>query len=127
MKNLMKSELVNDVLTGLMVAAAFAAAMPADAFAQLSAQVAATKTEGLTPFVTAASYVSYGLGTFLTVQGIAAAKKHADQPGQNPLGPALGKIGAGAAFLAAPGLIGTIQSTGTTVFTGTGGSQVIGN
>jgi len=56
------------------------------------------------------------LGALLTVLGVSGAKKHADAPGQNALGPALGKIGAGAAFLAAPSVVAAVQGTGTSTF-----------
>ena len=125
----MKRELVNDVLTGLLVAATFAAVMPSDAFAQLSTAVGNSKIQVFTPAMTVVTYICYGLGAVLTVAGIANAKKHADNPSSNPLGPAIGKIGAGAAFLAAPYAIGMIQGTGngTLSTNGTGtASNVIG-
>lgn len=122
MNTKMKKELVNDVLTGLVVAATFAAIMPTDSFAQISAAVTNAQTTLAAPFVTVVSYISYALGTVLSISGIAGAKKHADNPGSNPLGPALGKIGAGAAFLAAPSLIGAVMTTGTETFGTTGGT-----
>jgi hypothetical protein len=112
MKNLMKRELVNDIVTGLLVAATFAAVVPADAFAQLSAQATTVNTNVLNPAMQVLTYISYGLGGVMTVAGIAGAKKHADNPSSNPLGPAIGKLGAGAAFLAAPFAIAMIQKTG---------------
>jgi hypothetical protein len=108
----MKKELLNDVLTGLMVAATFAAVSPGAALADLAAAVTQAETTIGNPFLTIVSYISYGLGTVMTVAGIAQAKKHADAPGNNPLGLALGRLGAGAAFLAAPSLVGMISKTG---------------
>ncbi len=113
-------ELLNDVLTGLLVAAAFAAALPADAFAQLSNAVTASGQQVVNPIITVANYASYGVGTVAVITGVAGAKKHADNPSSNPLGPALGKMGAGAAFLAAPSVIGMLESTGSNTFTGSG-------
>lgn len=113
MNTKMKKELVNDVLTGLVVAAVFTAVMPTDAFAQLSAATDNAQASLAAPFIKVVSYISYAFGAVLSVSGIASAKKHADNPGSNPLGQALGKIGAGAAFLAAPSLIGAIAQTGT--------------
>ena len=119
MKN-SKQELLNDVLTGLMVAATFAAVAPEAAMAQnLATAVSNTSADVFSPAMNALSYLSYAIGAVLVVAGIAHTKKHADNPGNNPLGPALGKLGAGAAFLAAPTLIATMQGTGTGVFTGT--------
>jgi hypothetical protein len=123
----MKKELINDVVTGLMVAATFAAVAPAGvSAANLSGAVGLASTNFGVPFLQTISYISYGFGTVLTVAGIAGAKKHADAPQQNPLGPVLGRIGAGAAFLAAPGLIGVIQGSGSETFTGTGTVSTIG-
>ena len=127
MKNAMKSELFGEVLTGLLVAAAFAVVAPGDAMAQattgpatgFAGGVSAAQTSLGAPFVTIVSYISYGLGTVMTIAGIAGAKKHADAPANNPLGPVLGRIGAGAAFLAAPTLVGMMQTTGSTVTAGT--------
>ena len=122
MKNTMKSELVGEVLTGFLVAAAFALVVPGDAMAQSGAFGTAVSSARSTlgaPFITIVSYISYGLGTVMTIAGIAGAKKHADAPANNPLGPVLGRIGAGAAFLTAPTLVGMMQSTGTST-TGSG-------
>jgi ABC-type transport system involved in cytochrome c biogenesis permease subunit len=118
MNTKMKKELLKDVVTGLAVAATFASVVPADALAQLATSVGAAEGSIGTPFLTIVSYIAYGLGTVMTVAGIANAKKHADNPGSNPLGPALGRLGAGAAFLAAPSLIGMIGQTGEETFSG---------
>lgn len=109
-----KQELMNEVLTGLLVAAAFAVVVPGDALAQnMNAVGAAAQTSIMKPFVEFTSYISYGLGTVMTVAGIANCKKHADNPSSNPLAPALGKLGAGAAFLAAPTVAGVLAGTST--------------
>ena len=112
MNTKMKKELISDMLTGLVVAATFGAVMPADAFAQLSSATTTFQSQVGVPFTTVVSLISYGIGTVLTVAGIAQAKKHADNPGQTPLGLALGRLGAGAAFLAAPSLITMVTKTG---------------
>ena len=120
MKNTLKNELLGEVLTGLMVAAAFALVVPGEAVAQnLAAAVTTSQTSLGLPFVQIVSWISYGLGPVMTVAGIAGAKKHADAPGQNPIGPVLGRIGTGAAFLTAPTLVGMMQSTGATTTGGT--------
>jgi hypothetical protein len=127
MKTKMKTELCNDVMTGLMVAAIFAAVAPGDAFAQLSAAVGAAQSDIAAPFLRIVSYISYALGTVMTVAGIAGAKQHADAPASNKLAPAIGKLGAGMAFLAAPSLIGMMLTTGTdTLGNGTGAFTPIG-
>lgn len=127
MNTKMKKELISDVLTGLVVAATFGAVMPADAFAQLSTATGNFQSEVGMPFTTVVSLISYGIGTVLSVAGIAQAKKHADNPTQTPLGQALGRLGAGAAFLAAPTLIRMVTQTGSNALNaGTGGFTTIG-
>ncbi len=111
----MRNILVNDVLTGLVVAATLAAVMPVDAFAQegiagITGKVQSNIAGSFMKFVSMASYC---FGTILTVTGIASAKKHADNPSTEPLNKSLGRLGAGAAFLAAPTLIGMILATGS--------------
>ncbi len=120
MKNI-KQELINDILTGLVVAAAFAAVFPMDALAQDLQSAAGNADDSVVkPALHVVGLISYGLGAVMTVAGISGAKKHADNAGQNPLAPAIGKLGAGAAFLAAPTVIGMIQKTGGNTM---GGSQ----
>ncbi|MFA4995354.1 MAG: hypothetical protein WC521_08655 [Bdellovibrionales bacterium] len=114
----MKKELINDVVTGLVVAAAFAAVVPADALAQLSAATGRADAEVAGPFITIVSYISYAIGTVMAVAGIAQAKKHADNPTSVPLSHALGRLGAGAAFLAAPYLVNMVMQTGTATLGG---------
>lgn len=111
MKISMKRETLNDVLSGLLVAATFAVIAPTNAWAALSEAVATADTSIMKPALHVVGLVSYGLGAVMTVAGIAHAKKHADNPSSNPLGPALGKLGAGGAFLAAPTVIGMLQKT----------------
>jgi len=122
MNTKMKKELMHDVLTGLVVAATFGAVMPADAFAQLSSATTNFQSAVGVPFTTVVAMICYGIGTVLTVAGIAQAKKHADNPGQTPLGHALGRLGAGAAFLAAPLAVKLVTNTGTDALTGSTGN-----
>ncbi len=114
----MKKQLISDVLTGLAVAAVFTAVVPADALAQLATATDRAEDSVAAPFLKIVSYISYGIGTVMTIAGIAQAKKHADNPSQTPLGQALGRLGAGAAFLAAPWLAGTMMATGSSTFGG---------
>ncbi|MDR3450698.1 MAG: hypothetical protein P4M15_13315 [Alphaproteobacteria bacterium] len=118
----MKRELLNDVLSGLMVAATFAAVMPSHAWADLASATQNAEGNVAIPIVRVISYISYGLGVVMVIAGIAGVKKHSDAPGSNPLGPGLGKLGAGAAFLAAPAVAGMLQQTGQTT-TGSGQSS----
>ena len=126
MKNLMKRELIGDVLNGILLAATFAAALPVDALADLAAATNSADSSIVKPALHVVGLISYGLGTVMVVTGIAAAKKHADAPSNNPLGPAVGRLGAGAAFLAAPAVIKMIQDTGTATTSGNSTFQGIG-
>ena len=110
MKNSQR-ELINDVVTGLMVAATFAAIVPGEAFAQLNSSVTAAGQQVFNPAIKLVDYIAYALGTVMVVAGIAGVKKHSDQPSSNPLGPGIGKLGAGAAFLAAPTVIAVLTSS----------------
>ena len=123
----MKKELLNDIVTGLAVAACFAAIIPADAFAQLTSVANQASSNIMVPIVKFASYASYGMGTVGVVAGISDAKKHSENPSGNPLGKALGKLGAGGAFLAAPGVAGMLSTTSSsTGLTGTATFNTIG-
>jgi hypothetical protein len=119
--NNQKQELINDVLTGLLVAAAFTAVIPVDVLAQNLADAGNAADKAImTPFVQFTSYIAYGIGTVMTVAGIAGCKKHSDSPTNNPLAPALGRLGAGAAFLSAPAVAGMLAGTSLS----TGGSGI---
>ena len=124
MKN-SKRELINDIITGLMVAATFAAVVPGEAFAQLSTSVQNSANEVFNPAIKLVDYVAYAMGTVMVVAGIAGAKKHTENAQSNPLAPALGKLGAGAAFLVAPTVIGMLSQTGQNTATGTATFQTI--
>ena len=119
MKNVDGSYWIAGVLSGLLVSAIFVLVVPWGAVAQsLDAAVGNARTTLVGPFITIVSYISYGIGTVMTIAGIAGAKKHADNPGQNPLGPVLGRLGAGIAFLAAPTVVGLMQGTGEGIMGG---------
>ncbi|MCL2474435.1 MAG: hypothetical protein FWF23_06030 [Alphaproteobacteria bacterium] len=112
MTSKMKKQLFNDVVTGLAIAALFAMAAPDAAYADtLNEAVRAAQNNIAEPFAKTVSYVSYVMGAVMMVAGIAGVKKHADQPANEPLNKGLGKIGAGAAFLAAPFVAGMLLET----------------
>jgi len=121
-----KQELINDIVKGLLVAATFATAMPDLALAQtdLNGAVSSSGTSVFNPAMKALTYVCYGVGAVLAAAGIAGMKKHTDNPSNNPIGPQLGKLGAGGALLVAPGVIGVIGSSGNEVF-GSSGATVL--
>ena len=129
MKNWINNGMLNDVLTGLMVAATFSLIAPHVSLAQtLSAVAKGAQSEIMTPFVELSSYVAYGMGTVMTVAGIAGVKKHADNATSNPLAPALGKLAAGAAFLSAPSVAGVLAGTAASAgVTGTSAFKAMGN
>ena len=120
MNTKMKDVLISDVLTGLLVAVTLAAVIPGDAFAQggLASVTTQAQTNIAKPFLTFVSYICYCLGTVMTVAGISSAKKHADNPSGEPLNKSLGRLGAGAAFLAAPTLVGMVLATGSDTLNG---------
>ena len=121
--------LMNEVLTGLLVAAVLASVIPGDVLAQNLAAVGTVASESIMkPFVQFTSYIAYGVGSVMTVAGIAGCKKHSDNATSNPLAPALGRLGAGAAFLSAPTVAGMLAGTatnsdvtGAATFSGIGG------
>jgi hypothetical protein len=108
-----KRELINETITGLLLASLVGTMIPGDAFAQLTAVEGNSQTQIAAPALIFLNTISYVLGAVMVVAGIANAKKHADQPASNPLGPAIGKLGAGAAFLSAPTVIGALAASGT--------------
>ncbi|MEJ0061726.1 MAG: hypothetical protein WDO70_00610 [Alphaproteobacteria bacterium] len=57
------------------------------------------------------SWFCYIVGTMFCAYGIMRLKAHSDNAVQNKLGPALGTLLAGAAFLAFPGFAGAIVKT----------------
>lgn len=124
-----KQKLFNEILTGLAVAGFFTALMPDNAIAQnLAAVGRSASTQIMVPFVQLTSYIAYSLGGVMTIAGIAGCKKHADNASSNPLAPALGRLGAGAAFLSAPAVAGMLSGTmissdvtGTATYSGIGG------
>jgi hypothetical protein len=119
MKSVIKQQLINDVLTGLLVAATFAMVAPTHVMADtFSGAADLTSTQLFKPAVTVLSYGCYAAGAFFGIQGIAHVKKHTDSPSQNALGPALGKLGVGAGLIAIPSVINLLQDTGTSVVGG---------
>jgi len=125
MKNNIKRELLNDVLAGLLVAATLALVSPTAAFAQLLGAVSKSGSQVLNPALGAVSFVSYGIGAVMVVAGIAHAKKHTDNTASTSLTPAIGKLLAGGAFLAAPTMVGILASTGSAVNSGAATVQTI--
>ena len=81
MTSKMKKQLVNDVVTGLAIAALFAMASPDAAYAtNLNDAVRDAQNTIADPFAKTVSYISYVMGAVMMIAGIAGVKKHADQP-----------------------------------------------
>ena len=57
------------------------------------------------------SWFCYIIGVGFTAFGIFKLKQHADNAAQNKLGPALGLLVVGAAFLALPGVVAAVMNT----------------
>ena len=107
-----KKQLIDDIVTGLAVAALFALVAPDAAFADtLNEAVRTAQNTVAKPFADIVSYISYCMGAVMMVSGIASVKKHSQEPSSEPLNKGLGKIGAGSAFLAAPFVAGMLLDT----------------
>jgi len=107
----MTKRITDNVLKGLLIAGAVAVALPVPdmAFAATGAggtDLASTATYLVTTeltnvpnLISAAFYVG---GTLLVGAGLLKLKQHSENPGQTPLGQALGRIAIGGALLALP-------------------------
>jgi hypothetical protein len=110
MKN---KDLLNTVSKSVIAAAIIAASIPTAALAQnvdLSSTVTTLQTNiaVIPKLITAVFYI---LGILLLGIGIKKFKDHAENPGQNPLGKALGPTTTGAALLVVPSLSTWLNST----------------
>lgn len=120
-----KQKLMNDLMQGLLMAAVVATAVPmvhSVVAADLKDAVTNSGTQVFANVMQLVSYGAYAVGAVLGISGIMGFKKHTDNPSSNPLGPALGKLGAGAVLLASPGLIAIMQGTGSDVVNGSTGA-----
>ena len=118
----MKAEnLKSTWMQGLLLAAVVAAALPIPdlAFAQLSASASTSQTSVFAPILQILSYASYVIGGVLVIGGVMKFKHHAENPSQTPLTHGFSRVGAGAALLALPYLMGLANSTANTTMTGT--------
>jgi hypothetical protein len=91
----------------------FAAASGKDLTGQITQM--AVQTSGMPALI---SWMGYIVGTAFTAFGIFKLKAHADNAAQNKLGPALGLLFTGAAFLVMPGAAALL--TASQSLTGTG-------
>jgi hypothetical protein len=106
-----KEKLINDVLQGLLMAAAIAVGMPELSFAQdLNSSVGKVQTgiSNIPQIVAGAAYIG---GAALITAGALKLKAHSENPGQTPIGQGLGRLGAGAMLIALPTMGSWLQNT----------------
>jgi hypothetical protein len=101
------------------LAHAFSAGYQAASGADVAGQISqiANQTSGMPSLI---AWMGYIIGTAFVAFGIFKLKAHADNAAQNKLGPALGMLFTGAAFLVMPGaasLLIKTQSLSTTTLT----------
>lgn len=113
-----KVELKKSWMQGLLMAAVVAAALPIPdlAFAQLSSATTNSQSSVFQPIVQLLSFASYVIGGVLVVAGVMKFKHHAENPTQAPLQHGFSRVGAGAALLALPYLMGVANSTASSTF-----------
>jgi hypothetical protein len=106
-------KLLNDVLKGLLVAAAVVVAGPHLGFAQGDLdssveQLTQTELKFVPDVVNACFYIG---GAAFTGSGLLKLKAYADSPTNNPLGQGLGRVSVGAGLLALPYMSSAVIST----------------
>jgi hypothetical protein len=113
-----RTQLLNDVLQGLLITSAIAVALPHVAFAQdLGAAITSTTTNLLNA-PDLVNIVFYIGGAVFSGSGLLKLKAYAENPQNAPLGQGIGRISVGAALLALPVIANTLIST----FSVTGGA-----
>jgi len=107
-------------LHGLLMAAVVATALPLPdlAFAQLSSAAPLSQNNVFNPILQLLSYASYVIGGVLVIAGVMKFKHHAENPTNAPLAHGFSRVGAGAALLALPYLMGLANSTAQGTLTG---------
>ena len=107
-----KSKLLNDVLQGLLVAAAVVIAVPNFSFAQdLNAsvgQLTGTELTHVPDLINACFYIG---GAAFCGSGLLKLKAYAENPQNAPLGQGIGRVSVGAALLALPFIAESLIST----------------
>ena len=122
MKN---QNLINTITKGVLTAAIVAVAVPfpGAAWAQATGDLASTVStvhSGLSSIPQIVAGAFYIGGAALTGAGLLQLKAHAENPGQNPLGKALGRLVAGCGLLALPAMANWLNNSvglGTSAFT----------
>lgn len=106
---------------GLLMAAVIAVAvpMPEVALAQLSTTVDTSQQTVFNPVLKVLSFACYVIGGVLGVAGIMKFKQHSENPTNAPLSHGFSRVGAGAALLALPFLMGVFNQTARQTLSGT--------
>ena len=121
----MKKDMKKIWMQGLLMAAVIATAVPMSglAWADLQSSASTSQTSVFGPILQLLSYASYVIGGVLVVAGVMKFKHHAENPTNAPLAHGFARVGAGAALLALPFLMGLANSTATDTLQGTSSFQ----
>ena len=116
-----KQVLTNAWMQGLLMAAVVAVALPMPdiALADLATTATNAQTNVFNPALKILSYASYTVGGFMGIGGVMKLKAHTENPTNAPMAHGLGRLGAGAAFLALPSVMGLLNSTSSSTLDGT--------
>lgn len=90
-----------------------------EALAQLDPTVEATRSNVFGPILKLLSFACYVIGGVLAVAGILKFKQYSENAQTHPLSHGFARIGAGAALLALPFLMGVLNQTARTTLNGT--------
>jgi len=111
-KKMKKAKLLNDVLKGLLVAAAMVIAGPHLVSAQdLDSSVTKLTGSELTNVPDIINACFYIGGAAFCGSGLLKLKAYSENPGQTPLGQGIGRVSVGAALLALPYISASLIST----------------
>ncbi len=109
----MNTKLLDTILKGGVLTAIIAFAMPELALADAAnVGTAATKVVGqMKDFPKIVSGVAYIGGGILLISGALSLKKHAENPGSEPLGKGIGRLAAGGGVISLPALAKVINDS----------------
>lgn len=102
-----------------LVAAAVAILLPEVAFATELKTMLTSTASNIGSAVNLITYAAYIIGAMFILTGLLKLRAHVDNPGQNPLKDALGRLVVGALLGVTPFVIDTLRAT-TQSTTGTG-------
>lgn len=90
-----------------------------EALAQLSSTVETSQSNVFNPILKLLSFACYIIGAVLAVAGILKFKQYSENAQTHPLSHGFARVGAGAALLALPFLMGVLNQTARTTLNGT--------